>query len=144
MAYVLSEAADEGHVYLPSTELVQRAGEMLGVTPELVTEGIATLAEDAQVRVEESGDRSQGTGVRGQRSGTGAGTALLAEDRPVYLIPFYYGEVGVANRLRRLAEATEDRLSVFQHFDWTQAFALLQNQSRVALTPDRWRRSRPR
>ena len=132
VAYVLSEAADEGHVYLPSTELVQRAGEMLGVTPELVKEGIATLAEDEQVRVEESGDRSQGQGTRG--SGQGAGTALLAEDRPVYLVPFYYGEVGVANRLRRLAEAPEDRLSAFQHFDWTQAFALLQNQSRVALT----------
>ncbi len=127
VAYVLSEAADEGHVYLPSTELVQRAGEMLGVTPELVKEGIAALAEDAQVRVEESRDR-------GQRSGAGAGTAQLAEDRPVYLVPFYYGEVGVANRLRRLAEAPEDRLSAFQHFDWTQAFALLQNQSRVALT----------
>ena len=42
--------------------------------------------------------------------------------------------MGVANRLRRLAEASEDRLSAFQHFDWTQAFALLQNQSRVALT----------
>ena len=127
VAYMLSEAADEGHVYLPSTELVQRAGEMLGVTPELVKEGIAALAEDAQVRVEESRDR-------GQRSGAGAGTAQLAEDRPVYLVPFYYGEVGVANRLRRLAEAPEDRLSAFQHFDWTQAFALLQNQSRVALT----------
>ena len=25
-------------------------------------------------------------------------------------------------------------MSAFQHFDWTQAFALLQNQSRVALT----------
>ena len=129
VAYVLSEAADEGHVYLPSTELVQRAGEMLDVTPELVTEGIATLAEDEQVRVEDG--RPPGAT---KASGAAATPTLLAEDRPVYLIPFYYGEVGVANRLRRLAEASEDRLSAFQHFDWTQAFALLQNQSRVALT----------
>ena len=129
VAYVLSEAADEGHVYLPSTELVQRAGEMLGVTPELVKEGIATLAEDAQVRVED-----RGAPAASKASGATTTPALLAEDRPVYLIPFYYGEVGVANRLRRLAEASEDRLSAFQHFDWTQAFALLQNQSRVALT----------
>ena len=74
VAYVLSEAADEGHVYLPSTELMQRAGEMLGVTPELVKEGIATLAEDEQVRVEEAGNRSQagrsggGDGAVGRRS----------------------------------------------------------------------------
>ena len=39
VAYVLSEAADEGHVYLPTTELAQRAGELLGVTPELVKRG---------------------------------------------------------------------------------------------------------
>jgi exodeoxyribonuclease V alpha subunit len=129
VAYVLSEAADEGHVYLPSTELVRRAGEMLGVTPELVNEGIATLAEEAQVRVEDRG----APGVS-RTSSAATPPALLAEDHPVYLIPFYYGEVGVANRLRRLAEAAEDRLSAFQHFDWTQAFALLQNQSRVALT----------
>ena len=130
VAYVLSEAADEGHVYLPSTELVQRAGEMLGVAPELVTEGIASLAEDARVRVEDG--RPPGAT---RASGAAAAPALLAEDRPIYLIPFYYGEVGVANRLRRLAEADGDRLGAFQHFDWTQAFALLQSQSRVALTP---------
>jgi len=102
---------------------------MLGVAPELVKEGIATLADEEQVRVEDRG-------MPGASKASGAATApaLLAEDRPVYLVPFYFGEVGVANRLRRLAEATEDRLSVFRHFDWTQAFALLQSQSRVALT----------
>ncbi|MGC8780000.1 MAG: ATP-dependent DNA helicase, partial [Anaerolineae bacterium] len=47
----------------------------------------------------------------------------------------YYGEVGVANRLRRLAEAGEDRLAVFRRFDWPAAFAALQAQERQALTP---------
>jgi exodeoxyribonuclease V alpha subunit len=118
VAYVLSEAADEGNVYLPAAELTRRAGEMLGVAEGLVAQGIASLAADEQVRVEE-----------------GAKDTRLAEERPVYLIPFYYGEIGVANRLRRLAEAGEDRLALFQRFDWPAAFAALQAQSHQALTP---------
>ena len=36
-----------------------------------------------------------------------APVTALAEERPVYLLPFYYGEVGVTGRLRRLADAPE-------------------------------------
>jgi exodeoxyribonuclease V alpha subunit len=138
VAYVLSEAADEGHVYLPSGELVKRAGEMLGVEPALVQQGIAALADDEQVRVEPaSGPTASGASrpPSGTAAAAGNATPAIAEERPVYLVPFYYGEVGVANRLRRLAETTEDRLAAFQRFDWPAAFALLQSQSRVALTP---------
>lgn len=120
VAYVLSEAADEGNVYLPAVELTRRAGEMLGVSEALVAQGIAALAEDDRVRVE------------GEEK---AAPLRLAEERPVYLIPFYYGEVGVANRLRRLAEANEDRLAMFRRFDWSAAFAALYAQDRRALTP---------
>ncbi len=119
VAYVLSQAADEGNVYLPAAELRKRAGEMLGVPEALVEQAIAALAEEEQVHVE--GDAA-------------AGLPRLAEERPVYLIPFYYGEVGVANRLRRLAEAGPDRLAMFRRFDWPAAFAALQAQSRQALT----------
>jgi exodeoxyribonuclease V alpha subunit len=120
VAYVLSEAADEGNVYLPAVELTRRAGEMLGVAAGLVTQGIASLAEEAQVRVEGNEPTAP---------------LHLAEERPVYLIPFYYGEVGVANRLRRLAEASDDRLALFRRFDWPAAFAALQAQDHRALTP---------
>jgi len=120
VAYVLSEAADEGNVYLPAAELTKRAAAMLGVSEALVVRGIAALAEDEQVHVEEGG---------------AAAPPRLAEERPVYLIPFYRGEIGVANRLRRLAEAAEDRLAVFRRFDWPAAFAALQAQERQALTP---------
>ena len=41
----------------------------------------------------------------------------------------------MANRLRRLAEASDDRLALFQRFDWPAAFASLQAQDHRALTP---------
>ncbi|MCX7708212.1 MAG: AAA family ATPase, partial [Anaerolineae bacterium] len=119
--YVLSQAADEGHVYLPARELTKRAAELLGVSAAQVEAGLRALKEAEEVQLEEV--PSDGAAPR------------LAEERPVYLLPFYYGEIGVTNRLRRLAEAPEDRLAAFQSFDWPAAFALLQRQSRVPLTP---------
>jgi len=128
VAYVLSQAADEGNVYLPTAELTTRTTELLGVPPALVGDGIVALKEAEQVWVEE-----QGLDIEDSRPA--AGGLALAEERPVYLIPFYYGELGVANRLRRLTEAAEDRLAVFRRFDWPAAFAALQSQSRLPLTP---------
>ena len=127
VAYVLGQAADDGSVYLPATELATRAAELLGVNAALALDGIAALRESEQVWVED---------------GRAAGATLLAEERPVYLIPFYYGEIGVTNRLRRLIDVPEDRLAAFQVFNWPAAFAALAHQpageaalSRVALTP---------
>ncbi len=121
VAYALSAAADDGHVYLPSAELIQRTGEMLEVAPALVEQGILALSQDEQVRIE--------------GGNAPAAPLQLAEDRPVYLIPFYFGELGVAYRLRRLAETPSVRLAAFQRFDWGAALALLQARNRLALTP---------
>jgi exodeoxyribonuclease V alpha subunit len=127
VAYVLGQAADDGSVYLPATELATRSAELLGVSSTLALDGIAALREREQVWVED---------------GRVPGATLLAEERPVYLIPFYYGEVGVTNRLRRLIDAPGDRLAAFQAFNWPAAFSALAHQPageavlpRVALTP---------
>jgi len=143
VAYVLGQAADEGNVYLPTAELTARASELLGVPPPLVDDGIRTLAEAKQVWVEgeqRSGAAQPFPDLIDQGKASGAALASLAEERPVYLIPFYYGEIGVSNRLRRLAagnasQDAKDRLSTFRSFDWPAAFAALQAQSRLALTP---------
>ncbi len=126
VAYVLSEAADEGNVYLPAGELARRSAELLGVEAARAQEGIQALKDAEQVWVEEAAAAEAGP----RRPAT-----ALAEERPVYLIPFYYGEVGVTNRLRRLAEAGPDALAAFQAFDWPAAFALLQAQNKLPLTP---------
>jgi exodeoxyribonuclease V alpha subunit len=147
VAYVLSEAADEGNVYLPENELARQAAELLNVAPELALGGIATLKEAQEVRVEEVaplvGVSTGQTAPKAVNAPAGsyaaaeapaAAVPALAEARAVYLTPFYYGEVGVANRLRRLAEAPEDRLKVFQVFDWPAGFAALQANTKLALT----------
>jgi exodeoxyribonuclease V alpha subunit len=60
----------------------------------------------------------------------------LGEAQAVYLTPFYYGEVGVAGRLRKLKEARlvtgaarlPARLAAFTRFNWEAAFTVLQRQ----------------
>lgn len=132
VAYVLSQATDEGSVYLPAAELTTRAAELLGVQTDQVEEGIRTLKETEQVWVEEPAPIS--TPGHAPQAATRQGLPALAEERPVYLIPFYCGEIGVTGRLQRLIHAPEDRLAAFHGFDWPAAFALLQKQSRVPLT----------
>lgn len=131
VAYVLSQAADEGNSYLPEKELAKRAAELLGVAEAQAGDGICTLLETEQVWVE--GETPSWVDERSVREPV----AALAEERPVYLLPFYYGELGVTGRLRRLAESLADRLSAFASFNWAAAFALLAADApnRQALTP---------
>ena len=121
VAYTLGKKADDGHVYVPQGELVQASATLLEVPQALVIEAIDTLSRDDQVHVDATVRSSQGIG--------------LAEERAVYLTPFYYGEIGVAGRLQRLMHATEDRLYTFHSFDWPQAFAVVQRDIGLALTP---------
>ncbi|MDH7487267.1 MAG: ATP-dependent RecD-like DNA helicase [Anaerolineae bacterium] len=129
VSYVLSQKADEGHVYVPQRELVRESAKILDVPPELVEQGIEMLRADERVHVEE------GLRVAEGRSQV-AGRIQVAEERPVYLVPFYYGEIGVAGRLKRLIEASEERLFAFQQFDWPQGFAAVQQKTRLRLTPE--------
>ncbi len=134
VAYELSQAADEGNTYLPESELTKRAAALLGVTEAQTSEGIRSLLQDEQVWVE--GETPGWAESRDPRTRP-TPVLSLAEEKPVYLLPFYRGEVGVAGRLRRLAEAPGDRLASFAAFNWTAAFALLAAESphRQSLTP---------
>ncbi len=133
VAYLLSEEADRsGHVYLPRSELVARAKELLNVPEERILEAIATLEEQGQVHLEPVTEimTESGTPVR-----------AVAEEQAVYLVPFHRAETGVANRLRRLIEGAGEtffrsRLYMFQHFDWESAFAAVQQETGVHLNPD--------
>ncbi len=140
VAYVLSQMADEGHVYVPRSELIAEAARLLQMDEARVAQAIETLAADEQVQIEPlASQRIEATASRrigGSESGEVThASAAVAEERAVYLTPFYYGEIGVAGRLKRLIEAPVDRLAVFQTFDWPAAFAAVQQRTGLALAP---------
>jgi exodeoxyribonuclease V alpha subunit len=98
---VLSQLADEGHVYAPESKLIHVAAELLGVAPELTATGIEHLVKDGQVKVEVPTPQPPpltSDSVRGGGKGVG-------EERAVYLTPFYYGETGVASKLRAIMDS---------------------------------------
>jgi exodeoxyribonuclease V alpha subunit len=125
VSHVLSELADEGHVYVPRHELTAEAARILSVDTELVSEGIESLEDDEQVRRETivypAAEDQAGASIR--------------EEQAVYLVPFFYGEVGVANRLRALVNHPVDRLAFFQTARWEQTFAYLDEKSSLQLSP---------
>ena len=79
VAYVLGQAADEGSVYLPATELATRSAELLGVSPTLALDGIAALRESEQVWVEDG--RVPGRHDPGRRASCLSDPLLLRRGR---------------------------------------------------------------
>ncbi len=155
VAYALNQGSDEGHVFLPTDELVQQAAELLSVSPEQAALGILRLQRDDQIKIAPT----PGSPARDQRPTPtpaepvtipqllaepgqlyAAATVeqaqqLLKNEEAIYLTPLYYTEVGVANRLSRLLSEGTSRLGRFQslQFDWAAAFAAVERTSGVHL-----------
>lgn len=108
VAYALGEMADEGHVYVPQETLVHEAAEMLQVPVELAQESLKTLEQEAQIYRE---TLPVGTGE------------AVHEETAVYLMPFYYGEIGVAGRLKNLLTCRDSRLNLAQRVMWELVLA---------------------
>ena len=81
--YTLSELADEGHVYAEEEQLIKSAKELLQADEEPIKEAMAEM-----IQAEE----------------------LKTDGEAIYLPPFYYAEVGTANRLLALLENTSKDL----------------------------------
>ena len=87
--YTLSELADQGHVYATREQLTQRAAALLEAEEPSIVMTLDQMLKDKDLIREDQ----------------------VREEDAVYLPPFYYAEIGVAGRLRRLAsEPAGDRL----------------------------------
>jgi exodeoxyribonuclease V alpha subunit len=114
VAYALGEKADEGHVYMPQGELVATAAEMLEVPVELTAQGVETLEQEEQIQRESLQYPLVGSSTDPHPSALRDGQA----DYAVYLRPFYYGEVGVAGRLKQMLDHGPSRLAALQGVMW--------------------------
>ena len=131
VAFTLEKAGSEGHVYLPSPELVAQAGGLLDAGMQKTAAGVLRLegAERVKLAAEPGGEadalRWAVAGVYGPSDGGPLPLlpetrspfdepseerieALLQGEQAVYLTPMYYAEVGVGNRLGRLAQGGGD------------------------------------
>ncbi|HUE97945.1 MAG TPA: ATP-dependent RecD-like DNA helicase [Anaerolineales bacterium] len=100
IVFALSEMIDEGHVYVPNELLAERAIELLGVSQELISPALERLAQDDRIRPDVIPLNSRKAGKENQAVSEAAG---LYGSPVIYLTPLYFGEKGVAERLRTLA-----------------------------------------
>ena len=114
VAYTLGQLADDGHVYAPEEQLVSEASELLEVEQELVGQAVDALDKDELVKRETLiYDLAQPT------DDVQSDGRPLKEERAVYLAPFYFGEIGVTNRLRVMLDRPSTLLPDFRQVqDW--------------------------
>ncbi len=114
LQYTLSEAAEDGHCYLPQPQLLADAGKILGVPADLTERSLDELvAAEGVVREE-----------------------LPGPVQAVYLVPFHRAERSLAGSLRRLRDDRADRMPAFADVDWDKALAWLRRQTGNDLAPE--------
>ena len=125
LAYTLSEAADDGHCYLPAPNLIADAAKILDVPAELITPCLDELAA------------AEGVVRETVPAAAAVASAQAAPQVPaVYLPPFYQAERALAQALLRLLAAGRDRLSGFAAVDWDKALGWLRGRTGAPLAPE--------
>src|SRR3984893_669098 len=122
LAYTLSEAADDGHCYLPEPNLIADAAKILDVPLELIPPCRDELAA------------AEAEGVVREEGPAGAGTAPRVP--AVYLPPFYQAERALASALLRLLASWRDRLPGVASVDWDKALGWLRGRTGASLAPE--------
>ncbi|MGH9005129.1 MAG: AAA family ATPase, partial [Acidimicrobiia bacterium] len=124
LQFALSEASEDGHCYLPETELVAKATGLLGVDTGLASSCLEELIAEEGVVAEPLLPTGVSPGV------------LEATGRAIWLVPFHRAERALAGGLLRLLDAPVDRLPWSQAVDWTVALDWLRQTTGVTLAPE--------
>lgn len=109
LLFALNQAADEGHVFLPESDLTGKAAELLKIAPPILSEALRFLIENGQLILEPD---------------------LTVHASPltphglsaVYLPPFHVSEKGIASRLTTLLKSPSliRTIDVPKAIDWVE------------------------
>jgi exodeoxyribonuclease V alpha subunit len=110
IVFALNEMVNDGHVYAPKDLLAQRAVELLEVSKDLITPALEHLALDERIHPELIPIANKSDDPESKKTAKAPGIFGVPV---IYLTPLYFGEKGVAERLKTLAGAIKspDRLS---------------------------------
>lgn len=96
LMYTLSELSNDGHVYARKQQLIDTAAQLLEASPETVIMTMDDMLHKGELIQEKTVEKTDE-----------AGEPIDA----IYLPPLYYAEVGVAGKLKKLAQSpAKDRL----------------------------------
>ena len=120
LQYTLSQAADNGHCYLPEPDLIGEATKILQVDQELIGPCLDELAaEEGVVREDVPASRDP------------SASTVPA----VYLVPFHRAERSLAGGILDVLNASQERLPAFADVDWQKALGWLRSRTGQDLAP---------
>jgi len=102
IVFALNEMINDGHVYTPRELLTQHAIELLEVQGELIPPAIERLAQDERIHPEllPASNNENPSKIKA----VSESQAAYASTPVIYLTPLYFGEKGVADKMKNLAE----------------------------------------
>jgi exodeoxyribonuclease V alpha subunit len=121
LQYTLSQAADNGHCYLPEPDLIGEATKILQVDQELIGPCLDALAAEE--------------GVVREQLPAGGDDRARSTVPAVYLVPFHRAERSLAGGLTDLLSSSQERLPAFTHLDWRKALGWLRSRTGQDLAP---------
>ncbi len=127
VAHVLSQLADEGHVYVPEDILLRESCRLLEVSPDRVRAAIEELEADETIHRE----KLTYSPPSSASSSASPRPKEIREEEAVYLAPFYYGEIGVTRRLQQAISYPASRL---RGPDWPALLSQVSQWSHLALS----------
>lgn len=102
IVFALNEMINNGHVFVPRETLGQRAVELLDVPEDLISPALDRLAQEERIRA----DMVPLNNKRLEKGKSAVGeAAALYNSSVIYLTPLYFGEKGVAERLKALVSS---------------------------------------
>jgi exodeoxyribonuclease V alpha subunit len=105
--YVLSQLAEEGHVYYPYEPLVEKCQGILQVEREVVVKSFAKIALDKKIVIEDLNQDIE---------------EFRENYKAVYLAKFHFSEASIASRLNGLISAAKSirKIGTAKAIDWVQ------------------------
>jgi exodeoxyribonuclease V alpha subunit len=111
IVFALNEMINEGHVFVPRESLGGQAAELLEVSADLISPALDRLAQADRIRADlvplNKKPSEKGKSTVGEAAGA-------YNSSVIYLTPLYFGEKGVAERLKKLASAFSPTRAVNQ------------------------------
>ena len=147
--YVLSQKADEGHVFQHCSELVEACQTILEQELAAIEQGIQTLVEkeeiinpsftdfpdaDEHVSIDETQENYEIPDTHQEPLSTDNRQLITHNHSAIYLAPFYYAELGVANQFSRLL-ASQKQNPVLLPPNTTLLLTQLENEMDLHFAP---------
>ena len=148
--YVLSQKADDGHVFQYRAQLIEACQTMLEQEQEAVEQGISALVEkeeiinpgftdvvdsDERVTIDETQDNYEISETDQQPLSTENREPTTDDHSAIYLAPFYYAELGVANQFLRLLIPSQGQSTALQTSDSTLSLTQLEREMGIRFAP---------